>query len=140
MADGYHHLTYESRCQIYALRESGLSFGALGGNSGYRRQRSAVRFVETVASVVIATSRRTASRWHDAEKYRRDRARRQQHCGQRLRRNWACNRAHNRLPVVFRPKAWSLSVRPGFTIMCGRTGSPVGHCSAIFAAGVLPTS
>ena len=25
MADGYHHLTYGSRCQIYALKKSGLS-------------------------------------------------------------------------------------------------------------------
>ena len=25
MADGYHHLTYGSRCQIYALKRSGLS-------------------------------------------------------------------------------------------------------------------
>ena len=23
MADGYHHLTYGSRCQIYALKKSG---------------------------------------------------------------------------------------------------------------------
>ena len=25
MANGYHHLTYGSRCQIYALKKSGLS-------------------------------------------------------------------------------------------------------------------
>ena len=30
MADGYHHLTYGSRCQIYALRESGLSLRGIG--------------------------------------------------------------------------------------------------------------
>jgi len=29
MPEGYHHLTYEERCQIYALMQSGLSQAAI---------------------------------------------------------------------------------------------------------------
>ena len=34
MADGYHHLTYGSRCQIYALKKSGLSIRGVAAAFG----------------------------------------------------------------------------------------------------------
>ena len=64
MADGYHHLTYGSRCQIYALKKSGLSIRGVaralevsastvsrelhrnGGRRGYR-MKQAQRFSES---------------------------------------------------------------------------------------------
>ena len=40
MPKGYHHLTYEERCQIEALKKSGLSRGAIAQQLG--RDRSTV--------------------------------------------------------------------------------------------------
>jgi IS30 family transposase len=37
MPKGYHHLTYEERCQIYALKESGLSQSAIARQIGIDR-------------------------------------------------------------------------------------------------------
>ena len=34
MPEGYHHLTYEERCQIYALMQSGLSQAAIARRLG----------------------------------------------------------------------------------------------------------
>ena len=50
MADGYHHLTYGSRCQIYALRKSGLSI------------RGVARALEVSASTVSRELRRNRGR------------------------------------------------------------------------------
>ena len=50
MADGYHHLTYGSRCQIYALRKSGLSI------------RGVARALEMSASTVSRELRRNRGR------------------------------------------------------------------------------
>ena len=46
MANGYHHLTYGSRCQIYALKKSGLSI------------RGVARALEVSASTVSRELRR----------------------------------------------------------------------------------
>jgi len=37
MPEGYHHLTYEQRCQIYALRQSGQSKAAIARQLGFNR-------------------------------------------------------------------------------------------------------
>jgi len=37
MPEGYHRLTYEERCQIYALMQSGLSQAAIGRQLGVHR-------------------------------------------------------------------------------------------------------
>jgi len=37
MPEGYHHLTYEERCQIYALMQSGLSQAAIARQLGVHR-------------------------------------------------------------------------------------------------------
>jgi IS30 family transposase len=37
MPEGYHHLTYEERCQIYALMQSGLSQVAIARQLGVHR-------------------------------------------------------------------------------------------------------
>jgi len=37
MPEGYHHLTSEERCQIYALMESGLSQAAIARQLGVHR-------------------------------------------------------------------------------------------------------
>ena len=37
MPEGYHHLTYEDRCQIYALTQSGLSQAAIARQLGVDR-------------------------------------------------------------------------------------------------------
>ena len=37
MPEGYHHLTYEERCQIYALLQSGLSQAAIARQLGVDR-------------------------------------------------------------------------------------------------------
>ena len=50
MADGYHHLTYGSRCQIYALKKSGLSI------------RGVARALEISASTVSRELRRNGGR------------------------------------------------------------------------------
>ncbi len=50
MADGYHHLTYGSRCQIYALKKSGLSI------------RGVARALEVSASTVSRELRRNGGR------------------------------------------------------------------------------
>jgi IS30 family transposase len=38
MPQGYHHLTYEQRCQIYALKQSGLSQSAMARQLGVDRR------------------------------------------------------------------------------------------------------
>ena len=50
MADGYHHLTYGSRCQIYALKRSGMSV------------RGVSRALEVSASTVSRELRRNRGR------------------------------------------------------------------------------
>ena len=40
MPEGYHHLTYEERCQIYALMQSGLSQAAIARQLGVHRSTS----------------------------------------------------------------------------------------------------
>jgi IS30 family transposase len=37
MPEGYHHLTYEERCQIYALMQSGLSQAVIARQLGVHR-------------------------------------------------------------------------------------------------------
>ena len=101
MADGYHHLTYGSRCQIYALKKSGLSIRGVGrllkvsastvsrelrrngGRRGYR-MRQAQRFSESRRRFASSRPRKlTEGLWSRIE--------------ERLRRQWSPEQIAGRL-------------------------------------------
>jgi len=63
MPEGYHRLTYEERCQIYALMQSGLSQAAIARQLGVHRstiKRELDR--NTPARGAIASNRRRRRR------------------------------------------------------------------------------
>ena len=113
MADGYHHLTYGSRCQIYALKKSGLSIRGVsralevsastvsrelrrnGGRRGYR-MKQAQRFSEVRRRQASSRPRKlTEGLWSRIE--------------ERLRRQWSPEQIAGRLRLQGGPsvgKTW----------------------------------